>query len=85
MEALIPGYVYVDGNPDPITITINFTIWTPLVDDKTEEDSLYFLRYIVTKMVTEVDVFPAPAQRYQFTLTSLQGNELCFNKSEVCC
>ena len=23
VQALIPGYVYVDGNPDPITITMN--------------------------------------------------------------
>ena len=84
VQALIPGYVYVDDNPDPITITMNFMIWTPLVDSQSEEDSLYSLRYNVTKMVTEDDISAAPAQRDQLTLNfSLYGNELCFNKSEV--
>ena len=84
VQALIPGYVYDDDNPDPITVTMNFMIWTPLVDDQSEEDSLYSLRYNVTKMVTEVNIFPAPARRDQFTLNfSLHGNELCFSENEV--
>ena len=38
----------------------------------------------MTKRVTEIDIFPVPARRDQFTLNfSLYGNELCFNKSEV--
>ena len=62
VQALIPGYVYDDDNPDPINITMNFMIWTPLVDDQSEEDSLYSLRYNVTKMMSiEVDISPTPA------------------------
>ena len=69
VQALIPGYAYVDGNPDPITITMNFMIWTPLVDDQSEEDSLYSLRYNVTKMVTEVDIFPVACSKISHLLS----------------
>ena len=84
VQALIPGYVYDDDNPDPITITMNFMIWTPLVDDQSKEDPLYSLRYNVTKMVTEDDISPAPARRDQLTLNFyLHENELCFSDNEV--
>ena len=84
VQALIPGYVYDDDNPDPITITMNFMVWTPLVDDQSEEDSLYSLRCNVTKMVTEVDIFPAPARRDQFIFNfSLHENKLCFSENET--
>ena len=81
VQALVPDFVHPD--PNPITVTMNFMIWSRLVDDQNE--TLYTLRYNVTETVTETGIHFNSAGREELTLNfSLpEGNELCFNEGEV--
>ena len=83
VQALVPDFVPPDPDPNPITVTMNFMIWSCLVDDQNE--TLYTLRYNVTEIVTETGIQHESADVHQLTLNfSLsEGNELCFNEGEV--
>jgi hypothetical protein len=50
VQALVPDFV----PPNPITVTMNFMIWSRLVDD--QDEPLYTLRYNVTEIVTETGI-----------------------------
>ena len=86
VQALVPDFVHPDPDnpvPNPITVTMNFMIWSRLVDDQNE--TLYTLRYNVAEIVTETGIQHESADVHQLTLNfSLsEGNELCFNEGEV--
>ena len=79
VQALIPNYVH----PDPITVSMSFTIWSRFVDDQGE--ALYTLRDSVTETVNEDNITPEIALREQlaFNFSLPEDNVLCFNENEV--
>ena len=86
VQALIPDFVPPKPDnpvPNPITVTMNFMIWSRLVDD--QDEALYTLRYNVTEIVTETGIDTESPDVNQLTLNfSLpEGNKLCFNEGEV--